>query len=109
MDVILSFILHSSVQKLQNKDKRKQKRVESMRRLYMQCKAPGEISLIILQRFHLISVTTATTVQSLCLKLESLTLKIPARDPDGLEHWEQEMDELVKWTHSLSLKELDDL
>lgn len=71
---------NTSVKKLQNKDKRKRKRLENMRRLYMQCKAP-----------------------------ELLTPKIPAQDPDGLEHWDQEMDELVKWTHSLSLKELDDL
>lgn len=47
----------------------------------------------------------------MCTPLEPLIPQIPgpAQGSDGREHWEQEMDELVEWTHSLSLKELDNL
>ncbi|KAG1932017.1 hypothetical protein F2P79_021404 [Pimephales promelas] len=61
---------------------KKRSRVERMRRLYMQCRAS-----------------------------EPLIPQIPgpAQGSVGREHWEKEMDELVEWTHSLSLKELDNL
>ncbi|KAK9979714.1 hypothetical protein ABG768_013128 [Culter alburnus] len=78
-----SVIMCSPVQKRPKKDTQvKHTRVERMRRLYMQCRAP---ELLIPQ------------------------IPGPAQGSDGQENWEQEMDELVKWTHSLSLKELDDL
>ncbi|KAK2901347.1 hypothetical protein Q8A67_009462 [Cirrhinus molitorella] len=69
-------------QKFPKKDtKAKRARVERMRRLYKQCKA-----------------------------LDRPTPEIPGvLCPDEQEHWEQEMDKLVEWTHSLSMKEFDDL
>ncbi|KAF4116856.1 hypothetical protein G5714_001409 [Onychostoma macrolepis] len=71
------------VQKLPKKHtKAKRTRVERMRRLYTQRKAPDPL--------------TPQTPG-------------PALGPDEQEHWEREMDELLEWTHSLSLKELDDL
>lgn len=77
-DCLIQMQRNIPVQKLP----KKRSRVERMRRLYMQCRAP-----------------------------EPLIPQIPgpAQGSDGREHWEQEMDELVEWTHSLSLKELDNL
>ncbi|KAK7158819.1 hypothetical protein R3I94_005225 [Phoxinus phoxinus] len=61
---------------------KKRSRVDRMRRLYMQRRAPEP---------------------------PIPQIPGPAQGSDGREHWEQEMDELVEWTHSLSLKELDNL
>lgn len=97
----------SPVQKLPKKHtKVKRTRVERMRRLYTQCKAPGDSSC----RSVCVLPETSPHLSLCCVPLDPPTPQTgPALGPDEREHWEREMDELVEWTHSLSVKELDDL
>lgn len=95
----------SPVQKLLKKHTTaKRMRLERMRRLYTQHQAAGHSSC---RSVCLCSLRDPTSPQFLlCVPLDPLTPQ--TLGPDEQEHWEQEMDQLLEWTNSLSFQKLDD-